>query len=265
MLLLSLLFITYLSIARAETPETTIVWHWEDEFSSAEQQKVEAWLNQVNKATEATLGVYPFDLHFFIHRRDNSSEPVPWASTRRHELQGVDFHIDPTFSLQDFLNDWTAPHEISHLSIPFLGRDQSWFAEGYASFMQYQIMQSMGICSEEEVKSIYAGKIDRCKAAYNRDEDFISVARELGSKRRYPDMYWGGASFFMKVDSRLKTEQNQTLIRVIKEYLFCCRMDDESFSELIGTWDEILGETLFNDELHKYQTAPAKEILPNLD
>ncbi len=157
-----------LGLGPMEEPRSLIEWHWEDEFSTAERDKVEDWLNSVTGAVESTLGVYPFTVHFYIHRRKGSSEPVPWASTRRQYVQGVDFHIDPSFSLQAFLDDWTAPHEISHLSIPYLGQEQSWFAEGYASFMQYQVMQKLGICSEQEVGEIYAEKIERVRPYYDR-------------------------------------------------------------------------------------------------
>lgn len=268
MLLLTVIFSTTLHATPdsifPEEPQSKIVWHWEEEFESKEQEKVEEWLDKVTGATEASLGAYPFELHYFIHRRDGSSEPVPWASTRRHSVQGVDFHIDPSYPLQAFIDDWTAPHEISHLSIPFLGLEHSWFAEGYASFMQYQIMQTMGICSPEQVREIYTEKIERCRPAYERDQDFVTTAKEQKSKNRYPDMYWGGASYFMQIDKQLKEQHGRTFSAFIKEYLLCCRLEDKTFEELIISWDELLGEPIFTELLHTYQTAPAFEILKQL-
>jgi len=261
MFLASILLSSILSLSYAEEPGTVIVWHWEDEFSAEERSMVREWLSLVTLSTEKTLGVYPFDLHFFIHRRNGSHEPVPWASTRRHSLQGVDFHIDPSYSLQAFLDDWTAPHEISHLSIPFLGNDQAWFAEGYASFMQYQIMQTLGIFSPSELRAIYAEKIERCRSSYDRDEDFVTVARELRSKNRYPDMYWGGASYFMQIDQVLQDDHGQSLTGLIKEYLLCCRPDDKDLDGLINTWDHLLGDDIFSELLHRYRHAPASTIL----
>jgi hypothetical protein len=261
MLFVSIIFSAILGLAAVEEPLTSIVWHWEDEFSIEEQGKVEDWLNSVTGAAESTLGVYPFTLHFYIHRRNGSSEPVPWASTRRHSVQGVDFYIDPSYSLQSFLDDWTAPHEIGHLSIPYIGREQAWFAEGFASYMQYQIMQKLGICSEQQVMEIYAEKIDRVRPYYNRDQDFVSVAKDLQSRNRYSDMYWGSASYFMQIDKRLTVEHGQEFTGFIKEYQLCCRLKDESFEELIESWDRLLGEPLFSNMLQSYQTGPASEIL----
>ncbi|MCJ7717235.1 MAG: hypothetical protein MUO54_12055 [Anaerolineales bacterium] len=258
---MSLILSSTLSFTYTEEPHVNLVWHWEDDFSPEEQRKVEKWLSSVTGAVEETLGVYPFDLHFFIHRRDGSREPVPWASTRRHSSQGVDFHVDPSYSLQSFLDDWTAPHEISHLSIPYLGREHAWFAEGYASYMQYQVMQTLGILSGERVREMYAQKIERVRPSYDRDQDFVSVAKDHQSRNRYPDMYWGGASFFMKIDQGLADEYGQTFPGFIKEYLLCCRLENEAFVELIESWDHLLGEPIFSELLHTYQSAPASEIL----
>ena len=261
MLFLPIIWCVLLGPGPMEEPRSSIEWHWEDEFSAAEKGKVEDWLNGVTGAVESTLGVYPFTMHYYIHRRNGSSEPVPWASTRRHNIQGVDFHIDPSFTLQAFLDDWTAPHEISHLSIPYLGREQSWFAEGYASFMQYQIMQELGIYSEQELGEIYAEKIERVRPYYDRDRDFVAVSRELKSRNRYSVMYWGGASYFMQIDTRLQEEHGLELTDFITEYQLCCRLKDESFEELIESWDRLLGEPLFSELLQIYKSGPASEIL----
>ena len=243
-----------------EKPATNIVWHWEDEFSKGERQKIENLLFNVTQAVEETLGVYPFDLHFHMYRRNGSREPVPWANTRRHSIQGVNFHVDPTYSLQTFLEDWTAPHEISHLSVPFVGRDNSWFAEGYASFMQYQIMERLGIYTEDQVIAKYKGKIDRVKNHYDRNQDFVTVAKELQRRNRYSDMYWGSATFFINLDKALKIHYDITLPDLVKEYLNCCRMEDESIEEIIASWDRILGSSSCRDLLMKYRTDPASEL-----
>ena len=82
---------------------------------------------------ERSIGSYPFTVTYYLSRKDNASEPVPWANTVRSGEQAVEFYVDPSYDLSEFLADWTAPHEISHLSIPYVGRSNMWFSEGYAS------------------------------------------------------------------------------------------------------------------------------------
>ena len=74
------------STANQDEYQTIIRWYWEDEFTPDEKEKVRTWLSNVENGVESTIGPFPFDLHFHIHRRTNSSEPVPWANTRRYSF-----------------------------------------------------------------------------------------------------------------------------------------------------------------------------------
>ena len=56
------------------------------------------------------------------------------------------------------MNDWTAPHEMSHLAIPYIGEKEVWFAEGFASFMQYQVMMEMGVMTKVLADRAYHSK-----------------------------------------------------------------------------------------------------------
>ena len=246
--------------ARTEEPGVNIIWHWEDLFSPDEKVKVESWLLSVTKAVESTLGIYPFDLNFYLYRRSGSHEPVPWANTQRNSGQGVNFHIDPSYSLESFLADWTAPHEISHLSLPYLGRSNAWFAEGYASFLQYQVMEKMGVYSADEVMTRYKNKLAMALPYYKGDQDMVTIAKSLQKKHLYPQMYWGSASFFIRLDQGLQKKYDTTLPDLIKAYQLCCRMEDQSIEEVIKSWDRILEGTACSDLMKTYQNAPASEI-----
>ena len=122
-------------------------------------------------------------------------------------------------------------------------------------------MQELGIYSGQEVREIYSGKIDRVISHYDRDQDFITVSKNLQSRRQFSIMYWGGASYFMQIDERLRVEHGREFTGIIKEYLLCCRLNDTSIEELIESWDQLLGESLFSDMLLRYQSSPASEIL----
>jgi hypothetical protein len=74
-------------------------------------------------------------------------------------------------------------------------------------------------------------------------------------------MYWGGASYFMQIDKRLQEKHGLELTDFIKEYQRCCRLKDESFEELIESWDRLLGEPIFSELLRNYQSGAASEIL----
>lgn len=239
------------------TKPSKIIWHWENRFNKEEVFLVKSWLNTVFSHTQSVLGNYPFDIHFYIHRSSSNNEPVPWAHTSRDEQQGVHFHISTKFSLQEFLNDWTAPHEISHLSIPFVGQDNMWFSEGYATFMQVQILHSQGVYSDKGLQNKFSSKFAMCKPSYQSNMPVVKVFESLRREWNYPHMYWGGASFFWKLNQRLNSEVNISLMDVIKKYEQCCRINESSPNEICAALDSISNSTIASTLLIQYQTQPA--------
>ena len=239
-----------------------IIYHWEDEFKKNEKNKITTWLNQTALATQQTVGNYPFDLHFYIHRSDNANEPVPWGNTERSEIQGVTFHVNPDFSLEEFLNDWTAPHEISHLAIPFPGKSSRWFSEGFATYMQGQILIEMGEFTPEEIENKYLKKLKNCQPYYQSDSPFIVVADSLKRNHHYADMYWGSVTYFVNLDNHLQQTQSKSLNELLQEYQTCCRSNDENISDIIRSFDQLTSDSYPSDLLEAYQYGPARAIMP---
>jgi len=237
-----------------------IIFHYEDSFSKEEKEKVESWLNQTASATQRTLGTYPFDLHFYLHRSNNSKEPVPWANTQRSSKQGVHFHVNTDFPIEDFLSDWTAPHEISHLAIPFLGKSNSWFAEGFATYMQNEILLEMEECTQEDINKKFKTKLDMARPYYQKDEPYAEVAMSLRKTYHFPEMYWGGAFFFIQLNNNIKAIDGRTLGEVLKDYQICCRLEDDDLESLLNSIDQLVEGKPASDLMDKYKTLPAKEI-----
>ncbi len=244
-----------------EQIETGMVWVWENSFNKEEKQMVERWVKRVHAATTILLGPYPFEIQYHIYERADSREPVPWAHTWRYPEQSVHFYIDTEYNYDSFIEDWTAPHEISHLSIPYIGERNSWFAEGYASFMQYQVMKEMGIMSEEEVIRKYLEKIKKVRSFYQSDDDLATVARNLKEGNRHAPMYWGGATYFLNLNKVLIEEHKTSLTQVVREYQTCCRLKDRSMNNVVESWDNIIGSSVATDLLHDYQTKPARKTI----
>ncbi|UTW67031.1 hypothetical protein KFE94_02645 [bacterium SCSIO 12643] len=242
-----------------------IVWHWENRFSKDEVSQIKSWLKEIDQAVIHTLGKYNFEMHFYIHRSKRGDEPVPWAHTSRSEEQGVHFHVNMDYDVDEFLNDWTAQHEISHLSIPFLGSSNAWFSEGYATFMQYKIMQNQGVYTAEQVSKRFLTRIAECKENYQSDQPLPKVADSLRQKWEYPDMYWGGFTFFYVLDKQLQKNHEMQLTELIDAYVDCCRKNHSSPEELCKSWDNILGSKIASDLLFQYKNEPARDIFKMIE
>ncbi len=247
--------------------ERELVWHWEDKFTNEEKQKITRWLEKTTNAKDSVLGIYPFKMHFYIKRVGHSYSPVPWAHTQRGNTQSVHFYVNLKYSLDEFLQDWTAPHEISHLSIPFVGAENSWFAEGYASFMQYQIMQKLAIYTPKEVKERYHQKLQKARLKYqDKTENLIQRVLELKKAYHYPEMYWGSAGFFILIDAKLREQNTLSLTQLVTQYQKYCREKDKSLQMLLNSWNRLSGKNeIINKEYTKLLNEPGIKILNEAD
>jgi hypothetical protein len=262
-LLTTLIFTGLLS---QQPADAAIKFDWQDEFSRAEQAKLQTWIEETVAGVEALVGPYPFDLHIRLYRIDGAREPVPWANTRRGTLQGVNFHVDPRFALASFRSDWTAAHELSHLIFPYLGRSASWFAEGFASFMQYQVMMATRELTSAEATERYLSRLNRASKDYPyHSSPFSDAAPKLRQAGKYPVMYWGGAAYFLQVDKMLRASFNETLIDVLSRYLKYARQNRKSLDTLVRDLDRLSNSTVFSDRLRKFRTEPGFPAYDMLD
>lgn len=257
MMKLSLRIVTLASLLCAMPVSAAVKFDWHDAFTPEEQTKLTQWITSTVAGVEALVGPYPFDVHVRLYRIDGAREPVPWANTRRGSIQGVNFHVDPSFDLEAFQRDWTASHELSHLILPYLGRKHSWFAEGFASYMQYQVMMATNQLSASDANQRYLTRLNRARRDYRYDDaPFVSAAPKLRQERKYPVMYWGGAAYFLQIDDALAASSNTSLIAVLRDYFQCCRSNRKTFRNLISDLDRLSGGSQFSQRLETFRTRP---------
>ena len=229
-------------------------------FKGEQAQMLESWLTHGVNATRDTLGIYPTPLALHLYPR-KSNQPVPWAYTRRDEKGSVHFHVDVRFGLKKFVHDWTIYHELAHMALPYLGSEYRWFSEGFASFMQYQIMARSGVL-KGSLEERYQGKIAPHLRWFNSDLTAAAIARRLMNNQQYPAAYWGGAYFFVYADQLLAQKHNTSLIELITHYQDCCRKNDNNLADVVASLDGILDDKLFSNLLKRYENNPARELYP---
>lgn len=237
-------------------------WVWEDRFTARETRQLSEWLTRTHAALERYAGDMPFDIRLHIHRYDEGTEPVPWANTWRDGEQSLHFYVNPAFSLNEFLDDWTAPHEFSHLLLPYLGRENVWFAEGFASHLQFEIMVEMGVIGAAEASKRREKRAKRAlDVLSNESRPLPDNVRSLRARGSYASVYWGGAVYFERVEAGLATT-GQSLRSVLIDYLQCCRMRRRSLPNLARTLDRLSESNLFTSELELMYNAPGVPARP---
>lgn len=229
--------------------------HWRDEFSTDERTMLSQWLEEVHTGLQHYIGPLPFPVEVHVYRRDDASEPVPWAQTwRGGEGQHLLFWVDPEYPAQDFRGDWTAAHEFAHLLLPYLGREYMWFAEGFASYLQYPLLASWGALLPEEAESRREERLARAgrKLAASGQGSLAERAGALREARQYATLYWGGADYFRRVDAALMADDS-SLRQVLREYLACCRLEDHDFDTLIRRLDQAGPAPVFSRILKEFR------------
>jgi hypothetical protein len=229
-------------------------------FSAPDKAKLTQWVKVGVNATRDTLGVYPSRLIFHLVPK-KSNQPVPWAYTRRDNPQRIYLHVDSRFQQEKFIRDWTIYHEISHLALPYLGGNYAWLAEGFASFMQFQVMENAEIL-EGSLEQKYQNKIAPHLKWFNSDLPPASIAKRLMSQKHYPAAYWGSAYFFILADKALSEKHHTRLSKLISQYQLCCNEQYASAEQVMNDLDGLLGAPVFTELLASFENLPARQLYP---
>ena len=234
--------------------------HGLSRFNTSQQATLRQWLRAGVNATRATLGIYPKPIDLFVYPRP-SDQPVPWAHTRRDEPESVHFYVDSRFSADEFIADWTIYHELAHLAIPYVGQDYAWFSEGFASYMQYQIMAQNGQL-KMPLAEAYRSKIAPHLRWFQVDVSAAAIAQNLMKKRNFPAAYWGGAWFFVLAEHKLLAAGHPALKDVIQAYQACCHDVDHDIRQLLSALDQIIAEPLLLPLLDAFEQQAARTFYP---
>jgi hypothetical protein len=229
-------------------------------FTKDKQLMLKAWLKSGVEAQRAAFGLYPFKLEFYLYSR-TSDQPVPWAYTRRDNQQSIHLYVDTRFELQQFIDDWTLYHELSHLALPYLGEEYAWFSEGFASFMQYQLMQQNGTLKFTPRQG-YERKLQPHLRWYDTSLPPAVMASRLMSQKKYPAAYWGGAWYFIQADEQIRQQHQLSLLQVIAQYQLCCRDNDHNMQQLQDSLKGLIGDNSFKSLLNHFETLPGRDLFP---
>ena len=134
--------------------------------------------------------------------RSRPLEAVPFARVMRDGGFTVQFFVNQQAPLAEYLADWTATHEFSHLLLPYVQRSDAWVSEGFASYYQNVLMARAGVLDER-------ARGRSCSTASIVDVASATTTRSIESiRRRGPNMlmrmYWSGAAVALMADVELR-------------------------------------------------------------
>ena len=224
------LFVTFILICTSSESHARVQWIWKDTFSMHEQKELMNWITHAGHGMTALFGNLPYPYKVYFYHSNEGHGPCPWAHTRKYLDREVHFYVNTSYSLDTFKQDWTASHELSHLMFPYLGRKDMWFAEGIATYLQYQIMYANDTLNWNQVIDKIQQRLDKARSYKKFDKTSIlelsSYSRDTSNKKYfemdsnyYVRLYWGGAAYFLYVDEKLYKEKKIRLQDVIHTYI----------------------------------------------
>lgn len=234
-----------------------------------EPDTVGAWLRAVAGDVARVYGRFPNPSPQIIvvpvsAERRWSDSPVPFGRVVRNGGEAVQFFIDADRGLDEYLGDWTASHEFSHLFLPYLSSRHKWVSEGFASYYQYVVMARGGRLTEADAWRRLFRSFERAR----REGRGVSpnAAARLGIRRARMMIYWSGAAFALLADAELRrgSDGKQSLDTVLAQLGDCCLPSGRRWSarELFSELDRLAGEPVFMTLYETHADAPG---LPRLE
>lgn len=186
-----------------------------------------------------------------------SSSPVPFGRVIRDGGETVELFVKPDQPLENFLEDWTATHEFSHLMHPYLKSEHHWITEGFAQYYQNVLLARSGAYDAEDAwRKLYAG-YERGRAS--RPE--LSPNEAAAGNRRGGRMkvYWSGAALALIADVTLRERSGgkETLDTVLDNFQACCLPSDRMWTgpEFFAKLDSLASEPVFIPLYRRYADA----------
>jgi hypothetical protein len=244
---------------------------WRGEFTAAQRDKLRDWLGTVGEAMTLLHGSLPRErIRMELTAYGTSGEAVPFGRVKRNEPQGVEFFVNPARPLSDFVTDWTAYHELSHLFIPYPGRPDVWFSEGLATYYQNVLQYRAGLLTEPQAwQKLYEG-FERGRAD-DRDGDLTlgQLSPRMRQRRAYMRVYWSGTLYFLEADIALRSNASaaMTMDDVLKAFGDCCLHRERRWdgAAIAAEFDRIAGVDVFLTLYQRYEATRAlPDYLPHL-
>lgn len=235
------------------------------DLAAEEHGKLERWIASAAGAVSAVYGRFPVAApQILIIPIGHRSEPVPWAHVMRGGGIAVEFFVDQARPLAEFQSDWTAPHELSHLLLPFVSSRDRWLSEGLASWYQYLLLARSGALTPADAwQELHEGFLRGARDS-DRGESLAEATRAGWSHTMR--VYWSGAALMMLADVRLRAASNgaQSLDTALAGLGDCCLANERRWRarEVFAELDRITGTSVFAE---LYQAHVHQGGFPELD
>lgn len=216
-----------------------------DALEKQPNHALEAWLAEAAFIATQSAGSFPVrGLQLIVAAQPFGNEA--FGSVARGGGASVLLFVPKQQDAAQLRRDWVLPHELSHLLIPFVAREDAWLAEGLATYYQELLRARAGILTADEALANLATNL-RAAAHEGTGRTLCEESRAMHQTSAYRSVYWGGAGHWLNVDVALRKQHAPTLDQLLHRLREQARLTPPySAHELLQKLDQLSGTTLFS-------------------
>lgn len=182
-------------ILKLAVPGATIELQVTPDFNAAQREAARQWVQRSAEVVAVYFGRFPVpEVELLLQGRDGAGvhsgvsfgEPSPLIRVR----------LGRETTPPQYRDDWVLVHEMVHLALPRVPRQQSWLHEGVATYVSTVARVHAGLLAAAEV---WRGWMQQMPLGLPREGD-----QGLDHTPTWARTYWGGAMFFLQADVRLR-------------------------------------------------------------
>lgn len=219
------------------------------------------WTRQVAEHVALAYGRFPNPharvILFPVDGRRGDSA-VHFGRVVRDGGETVELLVAPDGAEAEFVGDWTATHEFSHLLLPYVTRDQRWISEGFAQYYQNVLLARAGHYTAGHAWQKIADGLERGRSSSPSLSPNQAAERDARQSRM--KIYWSGAALALMADIELRRTSGGVLsLDVALDRLqACCLPSRRAWSgrELFERLDSLAGSDVFVELYERYADAP---------
>jgi hypothetical protein len=240
----------------------------------ADPDAMQRWITDAAHSVAAITGRFPVpNPQVLVMPGARASEPTPWAYVIRGGQAAAHFSVNQRRPLREFVEDWTAPHELSHLLLPYIDPNDAWLSEGLASYYQYIVrVRSGALTADDAWQRMHAAFRDAERWASHRGQSLRMASERMYRDGGYMRVYWQGAAVLLAADVELRrrSDNQQSLDTVLEAFGRCCLDPDREWTarEVFERFDEIAGgdafRTLLETQVQAAGFAPLEPLYARL-
>ncbi len=202
----SFAFVTYLALVHARARAIAVPGACIDvvTLEGAIEASFDArarWLEAASTASARVTGSAPFErmTALVVPTVDVPGTPVLFGVAGRGMRPTVTLLVSAHATEAELVPDWTAVHELAHFLTAYVDHEDTWLAEGLATYYEEVLRAREGLITEAEAWAALESGFDRGRAECTSGT-LRAACASMRESHAYARVYWEGALLVLLAD-----------------------------------------------------------------